>query len=150
MKRKIVMLFSVLLGVFGCSDEVVLSEKQNDTPVAGYAEKEENKDITIHGTFYTEDKAIPFIEVPAIASIQSMDKNGNITTLISQNVKAQYDTGFLGSYRLTINTKELPKNAFNFIHIEARKEGELLWENNRAVAKISTLAQDSVMDFVVQ
>lgn len=150
MKRKIIMLCSVLFGVFGCSDEVILTEKLNDKPVIDNTEQEENKDITIHGTFYTEDKVIPFIEVPATASIQSMDKNGAITTLISQSVKAQYDTGFLGSYRLTINTKELPKNAFNFIHIEARKEGELLWENNRAVARIPTLTQDSVMDFVVQ
>lgn len=157
MKKKLIIVFYAWL-LFGCEDISALSKGETKNQMmenkkVSALENDSGRShrlITINGTFYTQDKSLPFVEVPAIASIQSMDKQGKVETIVKQNVKATYETGFVGRYSLTINTKEFDKEAFLFVHIEAKKDGKTLWENNKMKAKLPSLIEDYTLNFIVQ
>ncbi|WP_158134179.1 hypothetical protein [Vibrio navarrensis] len=160
MKRKSYLWLGLasLLSLFliGCENDAVQSGSHapSESLVTGLAAntqvETQHKVVTLQGVIKPANREVPFVEVPAVVTLEEMNLGGEAKVIASTLVKASYEDGFLASYQLQYDTRLLKKNGKYYVRVAANQNNQLLWSNNILASGVTHPRSDSVVNITVR
>lgn len=160
MKRKSYLWLGLasLLSLFllGCENDAVQSGSHapSESLVTGLAVntqvETQHKVVTLQGVIKPANREVPFVEVPAVVTLEEMNLGGEAKVIASTLVKASYEDGFLASYQLQYDTRLLKKNGKYYVRVAANQNNQLLWSNNILASGVTHPRSDSVVNITVR
>ncbi|MBE3668311.1 hypothetical protein BOO24_15625 [Vibrio navarrensis] len=157
MKRKYYLWLPTLLSLFllGCENDAVQSRSQvpsdpSATRLAASTQGEQHKIVTLQGVIKPANREVPFVEVPAVVTLEEMNLDSEAKVIASTVVKASYEDGFLASYQLQYDPGLLKKNGRYYVRVAANQNNQLLWSNNILVSGVTHPRNDSVVNITVR
>lgn len=158
MKRKSYLWLASLLSLFllGCENDAVQSGSHapSESLVTGLAVntqvETQHKVVTLQGVIKPANREVPFVEVPAVVTLEEMNLGGEAKVIASTLVKASYEDGFLASYQLQYDTRLLKKNGKYYVRVAANQNNQLLWSNNILASGVTHPRSDSVVNITVR
>lgn len=157
MKHKSYLWLASLLSLFllGCENEAVQSGSHASagslaTDLVASTPVEQHKIVTLKGVIKPANREVPFVEVPAVVTLEEMNLGGEAKVIASTLVKASYEEGFLASYQLQYDTGLLKKNGKYYVRVAANQNNQLLWSNNILASGVTHPRSDSVVNITVK
>lgn len=153
MKHKSYLWLASLLSLFllGCENEAVQSGSHaSATGLVASTPVEQHKIVTLKGVIKPANREVPFVEVPAVVTLEEMNLGGEAKVIASTLVKASYEEGFLASYQLQYDTGLLKKNGKYYVRVAANQNNQLLWSNNILASGVTHPRSDSVVNITVK